>query len=93
MLLPLQVFSQWGTYAVATLVASGFANIVFIRPASPWYGIYGEVLAVKMAIAFAIIVFACLNRWRVTPTLASGGGVLGLSVIAIVGQLGLLPPR
>ena len=107
MLLPLQVFSRWGTYAVATLVASGFANIVFIRPAAPWHGFYGEVLAVKMAIAFAMIVFACLNRWRVTPALTSGGGAtmwplgrnvavelaLGLSVIAIVGQLGLLPPR
>lgn len=107
MLLPLQVFSQWGTYAVAVLVMSGFANIVFIGPGAPWRGLYGEFLAVKMALAFAMIVFACMNRWLVTPVLLSGGAasswplgrnvavelVLGLSVIAIVGQLGVLPPR
>jgi copper resistance protein D len=107
MLLPLRVFSEWGTYAVAALVLSGFANIVFIRPVAPWRGVYGEVLAAKMALALAMILFACLNRWRVTPALASGAPitmwplgrnvavelVLGLSVIAIVGQLGLLPPR
>jgi len=107
MLLPLRVFSQWGTYAVAALVVSGFTNIVFIRPAAPWRGVYGEVLAVKMGIALAMIAFACLNRWRVTPALASGAPaavwplgrnvaielVLGLSVVAIVGQLGLMPPR
>ena len=107
MLAPLQIFSQWGTYAVAVLVVSGFANIAFIRPAAPWRGVYGEVLAVKMALALAMIIFACLNRWRVTPALASDVRatmwplgrnvaielVLGLSVIAIVGQLGLLPPR
>jgi putative copper export protein len=89
------------------LVMSGFANIVFIEPGAPWRGIYGEILAVKMALAFAMIVFACLNRWLVTPALLSGGAatswplgrnvavelVLGLSVIAIVGQLGVLPPR
>jgi putative copper resistance protein D len=107
LLLPLRVFSRWGTYAVATLVLSGFANIVFIRPAAPWRGVYGEVLAIKMTVALGMIVFACLNRWRVTPALATGAPatmwplgrnvavelVLGLAIVAIVGQLGLLPPR
>jgi putative copper resistance protein D len=107
LLLPLRVFSQWGTYAVATLVLSGFANIVFIRPAAPWRGVYGEVLAIKMTVALGMIVFACLNRWSVTPALATGAPatmwplgrnvavelVLGLAIVAIVGQLGLLPPR
>jgi copper resistance protein D len=107
MLLPLRVFSQWGTHAVAVLVLSGFANIVFIQPAASWRGVYGEVLVAKMALALAMILFASLNRWRVTPALASGAPatiwplgrnvaielVLALSMIAIVGQLGLLPPR
>jgi putative copper export protein len=107
MILALQVFSRWGAFAVAVLVVTGFANVAFINPAAPGRSLYSDILAAKIAIALFMMIFACLNRWRMLPALASqapgtivalGRNVtieltLGFLVIAIIGQLGVLPPR
>jgi len=104
---PLRLFSLWGTYAVAALVLTGVLNALAILglPALR-FSLYRGVLAVKVALAGAMIALALLNRWRIGPALSHDSDAprqLGLTVTAeltlaalvlgAAGTLGLLPPE
>jgi putative copper resistance protein D len=109
LLQPLALFSMWGSFAVALLVATGLTNAVSILPASAWslHNDYFRLLGLKVGCALAMIGLAALNRWRFAPTLRTEGQRakprlaasigfeigLGLTVVAIAGYLGLMAPR
>lgn len=105
---PFRLFSLWGVYAVALLVVTGVTNAALIVPVhsiSP-KSAYADVLAIKIAIALAMIALAVINRSHLLPALRNHENgavrrlhnnvmveaVLGAAVIAIVGYLGLMPP-
>jgi putative copper resistance protein D len=106
---PLQLFSAWGTYAIAALVVTGVTNAASILPvaAVSVRSFYARVLLSKVAIASVMIALAAVNRWRLVPALRSGEPgaphdlarsigaeiALGATVIAIAAWLGLMPPR
>jgi copper resistance protein D len=102
-------FSALGMVGVATLMVSGLINAWIL--VGSFRGLfltdYGWVLLAKLAIFAAMVAFAAVNRFRLTPRLASladRGAVrslrrntmvefaLALSVFAIVGVLGTLHP-
>ena len=88
----LQLFSAWGTCAVAILVVTGFLNAATIALAasSNLSDAYGGMLLTKMTLALGMVVLAAFNRWRVTPALENepaaakrrAGDHLGLTVTA-----------
>lgn len=106
---PLRLFSIWGSYAVALLVATGLINAVSILPLSAMAlrNAYFDVLLVKVGLASTMIALAALNRWRFAPALRNGGDraarhlassigaeiALGVTVVGIAGYLGLMPPH
>jgi len=106
---PLRIFSIWGTLVVALLVATGMINAVSILPLSAlsFHNPYFGLLAVKVGLALAMVAFASLNRWRFAPAIRNqrAGAVrhlagsigaeiaLGVSVVGIVGILGLIAPH
>ena len=105
----LELFSAWGTYAIAALVVSGITNAASILPVSAlsMHSAYARVLLAKVAIASVMIALAAVNRWRFVPDLRRGEpgaphdlarsvGVeiaLGAAVVSIAAWLGLMPPR
>jgi len=105
---PLQLFSAWGTSAVAILVVTGFLNAATISLAasSNLSDAYGGLLLTKMALALGMVVLAALNRWRLTPALESKPGavnhlgltvsaeiLLGFAVVGIAGYAGMMSPQ
>jgi len=102
-------FSALGMVSVATLVVSGFINAWIL--VGSFRGLfltdYGRVLLAKLAIFAAMVAFAAVNRFWLTPQLSSlANGVavrslrrnamveiaLALLVFAAVGVLGTLHP-
>ncbi|MGN6747584.1 MAG: copper homeostasis membrane protein CopD [Xanthobacteraceae bacterium] len=101
-----QRFSVLGVISVATLLASGVAN--------SWYQVgtltnlfataYGQLVLIKIALFAAMIALACVNRFYLTPRLATAGAVrrlrdttlaetaLGFAAIVAVGFLGAMAP-
>jgi putative copper resistance protein D len=101
-----QRFSVLGVISVGTLLASGIAN--------SWYQIgaftnlfataYGQLVLIKIALFTAMIALACLNRFYLTPRLATAGAVrrlrhttlgetaLGFAAVVAVGFLGAMAP-
>jgi len=67
-------FSRMGYGAVAILVASGVVNGVYLidRPRDLIATGYGRLLCVKMALFLAMVAFAAVNRFRISPALAEG---------------------
>jgi putative copper resistance protein D len=102
----LQRFSILGMICVGVLLASGIAN--------SWYEVgtldnlftttYGQLVLVKIALFAAMVALASINRFYLTPRLATSGTVhrlrqtslaetaLGFAAIAVVGFLGAMAP-
>jgi putative copper resistance protein D len=105
----LRLFSIWGTAVVALLVVTGLINAISILPLSMMslHNAYFELLLVKVGLASLMIGLAALNRWHFAPALRTGGNqatrhlafsvgteiLLGFTVVAIVGFLGLMAPH
>lgn len=106
----LRRFSVTGTIVVGALAVSGAVNLVAI---AGWSGLadlpssqYGRVLFFKLALFAAMLGFAALNRWRLTPRLERAGmsavgsvrasvigeTLIGVGVIMTVALLGTLSP-
>jgi copper resistance protein D len=101
-----QRFSQLGVISVSTLLASGIAN--------SWYEVgtlnnlfatsYGQLVLIKIGLFAAMVGLASINRFYLTPRLASGDAVrrlyhsslaetgLGFAAIVVVGFLGAMAP-
>ncbi len=101
-----QRFSLLGVISVSTLLASGIAN--------SWYEVgtlnnlfatsYGQLVLIKIGLFAAMIGFASINRFYLTPRLAIAGTVrvlchsslaetgLGFAAVAVVGFLGAMAP-
>ncbi len=105
---PFRLFSLWGTYAVAILVVTGLVNVVSILPARAitLHNLYADLLTAKIAVALAMIGLAAVNRSLLLPGLHNGEArasrqmgynvvveiALGVTVVAIVGYLGMTAP-
>jgi putative copper resistance protein D len=101
-----QRFSLLGVISVSTLLASGIAN--------SWYEVgtlnnlfatsYGQLVLLKIGLFAAMVGLASINRFYLTPRLASGDAVLrlyhsslaetglGFAAIVVVGFLGAMAP-
>jgi putative copper resistance protein D len=101
-----QRFSLLGVISVSTLLASGIAN--------SWYEVgtfnnlfatsYGRLVLIKIGLFAAMIGFASINRFYLTPRLTSAGNVrrlyhsslaetgLGFAAVIVVGFLGVMAP-
>lgn len=106
---PLRLFSVWGTYVVALLIASGLVNAISILPLSmmSFDDDYFRLLTVKVGFAMAMVGLAALNRWRLAPALRANGSqasrrlaasiaieiAFGIIVIGIAGLLGVTAPH
>ena len=106
---PFQLFSTWGTYAVALLVLSGISNAAVILPVSlaSAHSAYAHLLAIKITLALGMVALAVVNRMQLVPALRDGENritrflgqsvraelFLGALVVGIAGYLGLMPPR
>jgi putative copper resistance protein D len=70
----LKGFSGVGSAVVAAILASGLVNSWFLvgpsHLADAWRTPWGDVLLVKLALFAAMLAFAGLNRFRLTPSLA-----------------------
>jgi copper resistance protein D len=105
---PFQLFSAWGTTAVALLVLSGIGNAAVILPVRSVlaHSAYAQLLAVKITLALTMIALAVINRMQLVPALRDGESMtarflarsvraeilLGALVVGIAGYLGLMPP-
>ncbi len=101
-----QRFSLLGIINVCALLASGIVN--------SWYEVgtlnnlfataYGQLVLIKIALFAAMIALASINRFYLTPRLATAGTVrrlyqtslaetaLGFAAVAVVGFLGAMAP-
>jgi copper resistance protein D len=104
--LAVQRFSLLGVISVSTLLASGITN--------SWYEVgtlnnlfatsYGQLVLIKIGLFAAMIGLASINRFYLTPRLATAGTVrhlyhssvaetgLGLAAVIVVGFLGAMAP-
>src|SRR5262249_11775828 len=67
-------FSNLGIASVATLLATGIVNTIFLAgsvPALLGTG-YGQLLLLKILLFLAIVVSAAVNRLKLTPRLSTG---------------------
>lgn len=99
-------FSLLGIACVTLLTASGVANSWFLLsgPGDLVTTLYGQVLALKVALFAAMLAIATANRFYLTPRLADPGAMhalqqtcivelgLGLAVIFLAAVLGTLAP-
>jgi len=99
-------FSWLAVLAVATLLGSGLINGWYLLsgPRDLLDTDYGQRLTLKLVLFAAMLAFAAVNRFRVTPALPSAHArtalgrntlietALGLGVLALVAVLGTLPP-
>ncbi len=104
----LTLFSRWGVVSVALLLTAGTVDAVAIlyTPGMRWSGTYIGLLAVKIVLAFVMVSLALTNRFGVLPALRRGEKeaeetipltvlaelVAALTILAIVGVLGLTAP-
>jgi putative copper export protein len=106
LLTALGVFAGWAMIAVALLVMTGLINATSIllgdagHDAAP----YLAVLGIKLLLVLAMTGLALANHFRLMPKLAQPGAAaalrrnialelaLGVTVLLLVGFLGLLPP-
>lgn len=101
-----QRFSLLGIVSVSTLLASGIVN--------SWYEVgtlsnlfatsYGQLVLIKIGLFAAMIALASINRFYLTPRLATAGTVrrlyrtslaetgLGFAAVVVVGFLGAMAP-
>src|SRR5262249_61609537 len=99
-------FSLLGVISVGALLASGIIN--------SWYEVgtinnlfttsYGRLVLIKIALFAAMVLLASVNRFYLTPRLATAGTVrllchtsiaeigLGFAAVAVVGFLGAMAP-
>jgi copper resistance protein D len=99
-------FSLLGVISVGTLLASGIVN--------SWYEVgtlnnlfttsYGQLVLIKIALFAAMVALASVNRFYLTPRLATAGTVrrlhhtsvaesgLGFAAVAVIGFLGAMAP-
>ena len=99
-------FSWLGIACVGSLVATAFVNA--------WYDVgsfdaliatdYGRLVLLKLGLFVAMVAFASINRFHLTPRLATAGAaqalqrntlteaVLGFAAVAVVGFLGAMAP-
>ena len=110
LIVALRQFAVTGTVIVAVLLLTGLFNLWTIigwdSLAELPRSLYGQVLALKILLFAAMLVFAALNRWRFTPRLASASGVdwqrlrmsvlletlLAIGVVVAVAIIGILSP-
>jgi putative copper resistance protein D len=101
-------FSTLGIACVATLLATGIVNTIFLVGSVPaLLGTpYGQLLTAKIALFLVMVATAAVNRLKLTPRLADGAAeamrplqrnslfeaALGLVILVIVGALGAIPP-
>ena len=103
-------FSVLGVAAVAVIVFTGIVNARYtVRTMEALTGSrYGMELLAKVSIFAVILLFASVNRWRLTPRIATAAEgpaalralrvntllelVLGLAIVAIVANLGITMP-
>ncbi|HEV3183642.1 MAG TPA: copper homeostasis membrane protein CopD [Xanthobacteraceae bacterium] len=101
-------FSTLGIACVATLLATGIVNTIFLVGSVPaLLGTpYGQLLTVKIALFLVMVATAAVNRLKLTPRLPDGAAeamrplqrnslfeaALGLVILVIVGALGAIPP-
>lgn len=105
----LAAFSGAGTFLVVLILGTGLVNGAFTAGRSLTHvaaTLYGQVLLVKLALFFFMLVLAASNRFRHAPALLRnpGGDLsalktslgeeagLGFLVLAAVSWLGTLPP-
>ncbi|MCA1196426.1 copper homeostasis membrane protein CopD [Sphingomonas sp. R647] len=106
----LRRFATTGTAIVGVLIVTGVINLAMIadlaRPAQLIASDYGQTLAAKIALFFAMLAFAAANRWHFTPRLEHAIGrdarairmslllelSLGIAVVLVVALLGTLSP-
>jgi putative copper resistance protein D len=69
-------FSALATASVAVLLAAGIVNTWFLAGSAPALigTLYGRLLLLKVAIFLAMLLVAAVNRWRISPRLATPGG-------------------
>jgi len=78
-------FSRLAGYCVVLVLASGIYNAWVEVPsfAALWTTTYGGALAIKIALALAIVAIGAVNRYRVLPRLgATGAGVKLTQLVA-----------
>jgi putative copper resistance protein D len=99
-------FSTAGHVAVALVILSGVANMLFILGGLPtnWTFDYQKLLTTKIALVAAMAVIAIVNRYVFVPRMARGDGhrqlwlgtvaeiILGIAVIGLVAWFGMLEP-
>jgi len=106
---PLQVFSRWGIPAVAVIVLAGSFNgyLVLFGRRGAWSPLYLALLSTKIVLAALMVSLALANRFGLLPALQRGERdaeetflisavaelAIGVTIVAIVGLLGLLPPQ
>jgi copper resistance protein D len=80
-------FSKIGTLLVAVLIASGLINSWFLigpeHVLEIFTSAYGFVLSAKIALFFGMLIFAAINRYRLTPALAEALKDHGNSATAV----------
>ncbi len=101
-----QRFSLLGVISVSTLLASGIVNSCYqVGTLNNLFATsYGQLVLTKIALFAAMIGLASINRFYLTPRLASAGTVrrlyrtslvetgLGFAAVAVVGFLGAMAP-
>jgi putative copper resistance protein D len=103
-------FSTLGIVSVGSLLATGIVNTWYlVGSVSALLGTpYGRLLLVKVALFFAMVGVAAINRLRLTPRISSGDSAAaalrqlrhnaiietlgGAGIVFIVAMLGTLPP-
>lgn len=66
-------FSQYGHLAVAGVLITGIANVVFIQGFSlPWRSGWGQLLLLKCALVVLMVAIALLNRYVLVPRMRLG---------------------
>jgi copper resistance protein D len=99
-------FSWLGIGSVGTLLATGLVNTLSLVGGIEGltHTDYGQLLLLKIGLFVAMVGIAAINRFHLTPRLATAGVVgrlqrnstaeivLGATVLLLVGALGTMPP-
>ena len=61
-------FSRYGHFAVAGVLLTGIANVLFIQGFSlPWRAAWGQLLLLKCALVLLMVAIALANRYLLVP--------------------------
>ena len=73
---PLIAFSRAIPFAIVPLIGSGviLAMVQLGPPGPSWWSAYGQILAAKLTLLFALFAIASWNRWVLTAPAAKGNG-------------------